>query len=245
MADSTLGIFIFSLAAGILPPLLWLLFFWLREDSAHPEPKKIIALVFFLGILSIFPAKVLSEFAADHLTSGSFWLVCTQAFIEEMVKFFAAYLGAMWHNKSFDEPIDAMIYLITAAIGFTAFENALFMFSAVSTGGILIGLASNGMRFVGATMLHTLSSATLGAFIGFAFYRSKFIKQKRLIFGLILATLLHTLYNELIISVANSGTNNYLSVFGAMWVGIIIILFFFEKIKSLFISPNQQITTKI
>ncbi|MFA6006293.1 MAG: PrsW family glutamic-type intramembrane protease [Candidatus Paceibacterota bacterium] len=239
MADSTLNIFLISLLAGILPPLLWLLLFWLREDKAQPEPKKTIALVFVLGMLSIFPAEVLAQFVADHLPAGTFILIATQAFVEELVKFFAAFMGAMWHNKAFDEPIDAMVYLITAAIGFSALENALFMFSTVKAGGILVGIASNAMRFIGATMLHTLSSATLGAFIGFAFYRSKFIKDKRLVFGLILATMLHTLYNELILMNVNNSGSHYLAVFGMMWVGIIVILFFFEKIKSIFVNKKE------
>ena len=234
MAESTLSLFFISAVAGILPPLLWLMFFWLREDKAHPEPKKIIALVFVLGMLAVFPAYTLAKFAAEHIAAGSFILLATQALIEELVKFFAAYLGAMWHNRAFDEPIDAMIYLITAALGFSALENALFMFTSVHMGGILVGLTSNAMRFIGATMLHTLSSATLGACIGFAFYRDGFIKEKRLVFGLILATLLHTLYNELILMNASGARGNYLGSFGVMWVGIIVILFFFEKIKSIF-----------
>lgn len=239
MADSVTNIFLVSLIAGILPPVLWLALFWLREDRARPEPKKIIALSFVLGMVAVYPAYKFSVFATTFAISGSFFLILLQAFGEELVKLLAAYIGAMWHNKAFDEPIDAMIYLITAALGFSAMENVLFMYYNVHNAGVLAGISSNAMRFIGATMVHTLSSATLGAFIGFAFYRSTFIKEKRLLFGLILATLLHTIYNELIMNnVANSGSY-YLAVFGMMWVGIIIILFFFEKIKSIFKSNKN------
>ena len=241
MASPELKILIISSIVGILPPLLWLCLFWLREDNAHPEPKRIVALVFVLGMLAIFPAERLSRFAMGFFTQGTFLLIAAQAFVEELMKFLAAYLGAMWHNRDFDEPIDAMIYLITAAIGFSAFENVLFMYYSVDGGGMLTGFHSNALRFIGATMLHTLSSATLGAFIGFAFYRSTFIKNKSLIIGLILATLLHSMYNGLILMQGNSETSGYLTIFGMMWVGIIVLLFFFEKIKDIF-RPNKLIT---
>ncbi len=238
MADFSLSTIFTSLAIGILPPLLWLCFFWLREDQARPEPKKVIALVFFLGMLMTIPATLAEKFALRYLLQGSFLMILAGAFIEEVVKFAAAYGGAMWHNKAFDEPIDAMIYLITAALGFSAMENVLFFFASLQTSTILAGLTSSANRFIGATMLHTLSSAALGAFIGFAFYQSSFIKEKRLVFGLILATLLHTMYNELILLNASGSSQSFMMTFGMMWVGIIVILFFFEKIKSIFITKK-------
>lgn len=240
MAEGVINTFIVSIAAGVLPPLLWLMFFWLREDRLHPEPKKIIALVFALGMLATFPAKYGEEFALRYLEYGSFLLIVIWAFIEEFVKYCAAYFGAMWHNRNFDEPIDAMIYLITAGLGFAGLENALFFFKNFHDGGLLFGLASNGFRFLGATMLHVLSSATLGAFIGFAFYQNSWVRERRFFMGLILATLLHALYNKLIMMNVSGSYQALLSTFGIMWVGIIIILFFFEKIKSIFITKTPK-----
>lgn len=238
MAGLSLNIIFVSLSAGILPPLLWLCFFWLREDKMRPEPKKIIALVFVLGMIATIPATFAEKYAMHYFASGTFLMIMAGAFIEEAVKFLAAYLGAMWHNKAFDEPIDALIYMITAALGFSAMENVLFFWASTHTGGLLVALVSSANRFIGATMLHTLSSAALGACIGFAFYRSSFIKEKRFILGLILATLLHTMYNELIILNTSGSSQNFMMTFGVMWVGIIIILFFFEKIKSIFITTK-------
>ena len=42
----------FSFLLGIVPALVWL-WFWLREDTKHPEPRSLILLTFFYGALSV------------------------------------------------------------------------------------------------------------------------------------------------------------------------------------------------
>ena len=37
---------------GLLPALAWL-WFWLREDSKHPEPRRLIALAFLAGMVAV------------------------------------------------------------------------------------------------------------------------------------------------------------------------------------------------
>ena len=43
---------ILAIAGGLLPALFWL-WFWLREDSEHPEPKILITLTFILGMITV------------------------------------------------------------------------------------------------------------------------------------------------------------------------------------------------
>ena len=48
------------------------------------------------------------------------------ALVEEVVKFMAIRFMIL-NDPEFDEPVDAMIYMITASLGFAAIENILFI----------------------------------------------------------------------------------------------------------------------
>jgi RsiW-degrading membrane proteinase PrsW (M82 family) len=94
------------------------------------------------------------------------------------------------HNhKYFDEPIDAMVYMITAAMGFAALENAVFLIAPVGEPFEMMIF-----RFVGATLLHALASGLLGYY---------WIKGK-VFLGLTVATVLHLFFNILIIAYPQS-----------------------------------------
>ena len=45
----------FSLIGGILPALFWL-YFWLKEDKLKPEPRSLIMLSFFGGMIAVISA---------------------------------------------------------------------------------------------------------------------------------------------------------------------------------------------
>src|SRR3989344_2683483 len=120
---------------GFIPSLAWLSYY-LRKDC-HPEPRYLIARVFFMGIL-IAPLAVLAQwlfsqigltFSASFSISDSIVFFIIAAFIEETVKFLAVKYTVL-HNSKFDEPVDAMIYMIIAGLGFAAVENILVMFQA-------------------------------------------------------------------------------------------------------------------
>ena len=55
--------FLVAAASGTLPALFWL-WFWLREDKIHPEPKKAIFKAFFFGALAV-PFSILLEQATN------------------------------------------------------------------------------------------------------------------------------------------------------------------------------------
>ena len=86
------------------------------------------------------------------------------------------------------------------------------------------------MRFVGASLLHIMSSATIGVYMALAFYKSHVDKVFYTIAGVIVAIVLHTGFNLLII---NSAEKNIFLTFGVVWVGIVAILLMFEKIKNI------------
>jgi RsiW-degrading membrane proteinase PrsW (M82 family) len=209
---------------GILPSLLWLAF-WLLEDSTHPEPKKYLFLTFILGMMAVWPVLKAEEFFVGY-AAGTTLLLCW-AFAEEIGKFAAGLLGGiLW--PVFDEPLDAVIYMVTAALGFSAMENSLFLFGSLQQ-GLVHGIISGDLRFIGATLLHTLSSATVGVALAYSYYKP--VGTRRLFAGLgvILATALHTLFNFFILG---QGGDSTFAIFFCIWLGIIAVLLLVENIKS-------------
>ena len=238
---------LFAILFGLAPTIFWL-WFWLQEDENRPEPTRMILKTFVVGGFFVVIAFCLERLAAsspDVMESFRYaisaqgigaalitlWPILVWAFIEEAVKYAAAYVAAFRHNF-FDEPIDAMIYMITAALGFAAVENFLFLLStALSEGTISNSFIFTGnLRFLGATLLHVVTSATLGAFISFSFYKSSKLKKESLGLGLIAATVLHTLFNFFII--IDEGKNIF-GVLVSLWIIATIIIFVFEIVKKI------------
>lgn len=222
---------LYSFLGGLIPALFWLAF-WLQEDEIHPEPKGVIALAFVAGMASVLIALPLEIVFAQYVPEGVLRVVLWAA-SEELVKYWAASYSAFHHNRDFDEPVDAMIYLISAALGFAAIENAFFIFGAIQDFPTTVTLLSGSMRFIGASLLHVLASATIGATIAFSFYKNSFVKHWHLLLGIALAILLHSIFNLLIIQLEAQGWQYLtLGVFALVWIGIVVIIFFFEKVKA-------------
>lgn len=216
---------IYALLAGVLPALLWL-WFWLKEDNLHPEPRYLITLSFIGGMVAVVLAIFLEKYVAD-ISSDTTTRYITWAAIEEITKFLAVAFIAL-RSRYMDEPIDAMIYCITVALGFAALENAIFILSPINTGDITKSIVMGNMRFIGATLVHLVSSASIGFMIGLAFYKNIFIKTIAMIAGVILAVALHASFN---LSIINTTAIDTLKVFVWVWIAIIILIILFEEIK--------------
>lgn len=216
--------FTFSFILGLIPALIWL-WFWLKEDE-HPEPAKMLTLSFLGGMLAVLCVLPLQKIVYHFMSYGNLAFLLW-ASLEEIFKFGIVYFIAL-RNKVTDEPVDNIIYLIVSALGFVALENTFFLFDLMSQGDIGGVIMTANLRFVGASLLHIISSATIGIFMAISFYKNNFIKLNYIFSGLILAILLHTAFNLIIISKAEAPV---LLAFGMVWIGIIVLLISFEKIK--------------
>lgn len=215
-----------TLVGGIAPAVIWLSF-WLREDRLHPEPRSIVMLTFIAGMVAVplaIPIERAVNNGADLISVFFMW-----AIIEEMLKFGVALLVA-WRSGEVNEPVDALIYMMTASLGFAAAENALFLLEPITHGDITGSLITGNMRFVGASLLHTMSSALIGAFMAITFYKSKTIKRVAILAGCVSAITLHAFFNIFIMKGTEAGT---VSVFGFVWVLVIAMMLVFEKVKQI------------
>src|SRR5579872_1111751 len=125
---------------GILPSALWL-FYYLKKDL-HPEPTWMIIKVYFLGCLITVPVYLLQvgfSGVADQLTFFS-WFASHPVVIdilkyflvialsEEFFKYVVVRANVMG-SFVLDEPLDIMLYMVVAALGFASVENIFYLFS--------------------------------------------------------------------------------------------------------------------
>jgi RsiW-degrading membrane proteinase PrsW (M82 family) len=218
--------FAIAFVAGLIPTLFWL-WFWLREDRERPEPWGLIIIAFLAGMAVVPIALPLQRVALD-LYSGEnlIWVWVT---IEEVLKYVAALAVILWH-KAVNEPIDLIIYMIIIALGFSALENALFIFNPLMQGEIQEMLLTSKFRFIGATLLHVLASASIGVCLALAYYQRNSIKVLAGMIGVAIATLLHGFFN---LFVMGSDGGSIISIFLFVWFGIIVLFFLFERVKIL------------
>ncbi|MBI3442876.1 MAG: PrsW family intramembrane metalloprotease [Candidatus Sungbacteria bacterium] len=222
------------LGLTFIPPVLWLLFY-LRED-AHPEPKRFLLLTFLGGMGAALLAVVVEVFVLGNQAgvlslqteTVTHMLVVFGAIglIEEYVKYLPVKF-LMLRRPDFDEPIDAMIYMMTAALGFAAMENGLFLlpvFHQNAAAGFEI--ATN--RFLGANLLHALSSAIVGFFLARAWFHPR--RAHFIAIGVVLAALLHTGFNYLILEQDAFGQATFYLVLLLLCMTIMVLVDF-ERLK--------------
>ena len=258
MANFTINIppLAIALAGGVLPSLIWL-WFWLKQDKdvSAPEPAGFVALSFAAGmvivyavlpveqfILSSMPTIVsISGFITTKLGTVPFTdetiQVTLWALTEEIAKYATVFFIA-FHARKLAEPVDTVIYLVTAALGFAAMENALYILKGLPDAGSLQIIIDSNLRFVGATIVHTVCSGIVGVTLAFAFYSSKFTKAIAATIGLIIGTLLHTYFNLTIINI--HGTIGVLAVFIPFWIAVVCILILMRVLEQ--INDRRQIS---
>jgi RsiW-degrading membrane proteinase PrsW (M82 family) len=240
--------FAIAFLSGLIPALFWV-WFWLREDNRKPEPYFLIAISFIAGMAIVPIALPLQKSAIDIYQGVSIsifgssinMLIISWVVIEELLKYAAALCLIFW-NKEVDEPIDMVIYLIVIALGFSALENALFIFNPLVTGEALNSIITGSLRFFGATLLHVLASGTVGVFLALAYYKSKLTQVIMGTLGLFIAIVLHALFN---FSIMEASEGTILIVFLFVWMGIIILFLLFEKIKILEHNHNLKLQQKL
>lgn len=216
-----------------LPPIFWLLFY-LREDR-HPEPKRLLLLAFLGGMASAGLAIVVEVLAIgkngllaldEHALGNALTIFLVIGLIEEYVKYLPVKF-LIEGRRDFDESVDAMIYMMTSALGFAALENALFIFPLLHA-DLPLGLEVTANRFLGANLLHALSSGIVGFFLARAWFHPH--RRHFVFLGVVLAAVLHALFNSLILvrETVSQGTLYIILLLATMAVMVFID---FEHLK--------------
>lgn len=226
---------------GILPSLIWLTYYLTKD--LHPEPKRMILNIFLWGALialPIFFVEIGLKYLLDSMGVGIsplvysliYWFIII-AFSEELFKYLVVRVKVV-DSPHLDEPVDIMIYMVVAALGFAAIENVLYLFVPTAQMSfndfVTRTLIIDSIRFIGATFLHTLCSAVIGYAIAISLCDQK-NKLLELASGIVIATGLHGLFNFSIITL--EGNLKIIVPVLVILTLSVLVFFGFEKLKKM------------
>jgi len=236
LASVPFGTLGYAFLGGVLPPLVWL-YFLLKEDDRCPEPLPCLLIAFIAGMLAVPLALPLEALLRDYAYIA--YAGCSEyaplcgpiilgwSIIEETLKYVLAALLVLW-RADVNEPIDLVIYMLTAALGFAALENVLFLIVPFASGDVLMGLQTGNLRFIGSTLLHVMASSAIGFALAFSLNFPKPLRLLCAFMGLILAIALHALFNFFIIQ--GDGANT-LFAFLIVWTAAVVFFALFETLR--------------
>ncbi len=183
-------------------------------------PTALIELGFFEQISAFHLPPLLFAFLYAFLGIG---------FVEEMFKYFVVKKMVLSHRE-FDEPVDVMIYMIVAALGFAALENLLILLPMAARFQFFDVAFVSVFRFVGATFLHALASGLIGYYLALSLCQTK-SRLKLMTQGIVIATLLHGLYDLSIMKI--EGSFKFILPVIILMGLIIFVTMGFQKVKKL------------
>ena len=230
-----MGVYSLLIIFSLAPSIIWLLIF-LRRDS-HPESNRMILKVFFLGMLAVIPAALLELGFFDKAVLVPLPRIVMQiisvflgiALVEEIFKYLVVKKFVL-RDSEFDEPVDAMLYMIIAALGFAAAENLLIFVPMYANFQLFEASVTSIFRFVGATFLHALCSGLIGYYMALSFLRVK-SRFKLIAKGVLIAVLMHGPYNLSIMEI-EGGFKFIVPILILLGLAIFVSLGF-KKVKQL------------
>lgn len=204
------------LITAFIPGFLWLWYFY-RKDEYEPEPIRMVAFIFFLGMLTVIPAGILEVYIQPYLTTfadegttlyhflDTFFIVGP---VEEFLKFYVVFKFAYQHHE-FDEPLDGIIYGSAAALGFASLENLVYMLTH--------GWAVIILRGVLSTLGHVLFASFWGFALGLARFETPDRRAFIILMGLLAAIGTHALYDFVLFAFPGLAIFLIIPLMVAMW----------------------------
>lgn len=163
---------------------LWFAFLWGAAGSVA------LSLLVDLGVQ-------IAVYASGEQPSGSDFVgaVIQAPLVEESAKGLGVLLVLLIWRRSFDGPVDGIVYAAVVASGFAFVENILYFGSALVEGGLGSLAVTFFLRGVLSPFAHVLFTACTGAALGFAARRGPAAGAPIVLLGLALAAFLHALWN--------------------------------------------------
>ncbi|HEX4951714.1 MAG TPA: PrsW family glutamic-type intramembrane protease [Blastocatellia bacterium] len=185
---------------SIAPCALWLWYFYSRSLYKRPS-LRLIAITFLLGSIATLIAiwlNLLGQSLFLRLFGPGVWTRVLVLFlvvgpVEEFCKLLAVALYA-YRRREFDEPLDGVIYSATAALGFAAIENVIYL----SQNNPLLVLLRGPLSNPG----HALFSSLWGLSLSRAKSAPNLPLQRFPIIlrGWLMASLLHSIFDALLLA---------------------------------------------
>ena len=156
------------IALAIAPGLAICVFIFYK-DIYNKEPKFNLIVSFGLGSIAIIPAvlfeKSFNSTLDGTITGVAVFSYAIVAFSEEFSKFLGLRLYS-YNKKSFDEPLDGIVYAVMVSMGFATVENLMYV---VNSQDMKIAF----MRMFLSVPAHATFAVVMGYYVGKAKFNSK------------------------------------------------------------------------
>lgn len=223
-------------SAAIIPIVFLGLFIYLKDQ--HKEPKGLLALIFFMGALSVIPiciGEIAFDFIfpTDAVVSYGFVLIFINIFIdvalfEEGFKWLVTWFFG-YRNESFDEIYDIIVYAVFASLGFACIENIGYVFQfGLGTAFTRALLSIPGHTCFAITMGYFFSKAKVGQLNG-----NKSIYKRNMILSILIPMVLHSVYDALLYNMQSEALGETLASM------FLFFLFFIVMVVICFIVVHQ------
>ncbi|MEZ4365011.1 MAG: PrsW family glutamic-type intramembrane protease [Kofleriaceae bacterium] len=179
---------VMALVMAAIPAVLWLAFFYLW-DRHEPEPKHFVAGVTVLGALVAAPLADfliyqaappqaltqpgVSPWSTDRLLHA----IAVAGLAQELCKY-AVVRYTVYMSREFDEPIDGVVYMMSAGTGVAVWIN-YHQLSGLGHSVILSTAAAN-------AVVTTLAHASFAGALGYVMGRAKFSRRPAMARGALL-----------------------------------------------------------
>jgi|TARA_B110000503_G_scaffold17684_2_gene25755 protease PrsW len=219
------------LLVTIIPSLIILAYF-IYSDKFR-EPVKAILIVLLLGVLIAIPAGYLNNFViknfSNYDTVNNALLVGFFAggLVEELLKFSILYFYVS-KMQDFDEPMDGIVYGVTASLGFATLENFEYVYLAANSLDFTSMEIAIG-RALTAIPMHGLNGCVMGFYFGMMHFTGN---KKYLGYAVILPIIFH-------------GSYNFLLHFNFLFALMIIIILIIFSLKLHKILKEMQIEKQL
>ncbi|MGA7836769.1 MAG: PrsW family intramembrane metalloprotease [Ignavibacteriaceae bacterium] len=188
-----------SALAAIIPMLTYLTIIW-RFDRYDREPFGLLLRNYFWGalgaiILALIASGVLAGFfsffiqSKDSLDKTETILIAP--FVEEITK--GIFLFITVRNIKFDNMTDGIVYGGAIGLGFGMTENFLYFIAYGNSLQEWVTIVI--IRTLFSAVMHCVSTATFGAFLGYAKFKDNTTKTFLIFSGLITAMFIHFAWN--------------------------------------------------
>jgi RsiW-degrading membrane proteinase PrsW (M82 family)/ribosomal protein S18 acetylase RimI-like enzyme len=191
------------LALAIAPGLAVVIFIFLQVRRREPVANMLMAVAG--GMACTFAASFIEHRIDPHIGSNVGGIILSSfvgiALVEELCKF-CILLFLCYPRKSFDEPLDGIIYAVLVGMGFATLENIYY----VRMHGVEVAFLRMFTSFPG--------HATFGVIMGYHIGKAKFNEARRtrlMITGIAAATLAHGVYDSFLLLSENHWLKRYVS----------------------------------
>lgn len=191
---------IFSALAAIIPMTIYLVLIW-RFDKYDREPFRMVLANYLWGAIgaiflaiagSLFLTAIISFFLKDDKTLGLVGAIAVAPLVEEITK--GIFLLITVSSSKFDNITDGIVYGGAIGLGFGMTENFMYFVGNADNLGSWIVIII--IRTLFSAVMHCVSTATLGAFLGYSKFMSKGKRIFYAMLGLLTAMFIHAAWNS-------------------------------------------------